>query len=160
VCHDWWTKNRTYLCRASSAYDLSAVRERTGYISNTVTSGGSSFYYQDKTLNAVGGWFYSSNTVLVDTTGGTFTCMTACKTRRPATNTQASLTGTTAQSNVSTASWEFFYKTCSGSTCPVDAGEEVLIGCQCIDEFAEAATIMETMNQAGKDLICSDGTRQ
>jgi hypothetical protein len=160
VCHDWWTKNRTYLCRASSAYDLSAVKERTGYIASTVATSGSSFSYQDKTKNLSGGWSYSSNTVTVDTTGGTFTCMTACKTRRPATNTQASLTGTTAQSNVSTAGWEFFYKTCSGSTCPVDAGEEILIGCQCIDEFAEAATIMETMNQAGKDLICSDGTRQ
>jgi hypothetical protein len=43
--------------------------------------------------------------------------------------------------------------------CPAGAGEEVLISCQCINEFAEAATIMETMNQAGKDLICSDGTK-
>ena len=160
VCHDWWIKNRTYLCRTQTAYDLSAIKERAKNISNTVNAGSSSFSYQDKTLDSSGGWYYSSNTVDANTTGGTTTCVTACKTRKPATNTQASLTGTTAQSNVSTDSWEFFYKACSGDTCPIGAGEEVLIGCQCISEFAEAATIMETISQAGKDLICSDGTRQ
>ena len=73
---------------------------------------------------------------------------------------QASLSGTNAQSNVSTSSWEFFYKTCAASVCPVGDGEEILTDCQCIDEFAEAATIMETMNHAAKDLICSNGDLQ
>lgn len=160
VCHDWWTKERTYLCTTSAAYDLSAIKERTKNISNTVTTGSSSFSYQDKTPDASGEWTYSSNTVAVDTTGGSSTCMTSCKTRKPATNTQASLTGTTAQSNVSTSSWEYFYKTCSGATCPVGSDEEVLIDCQCINEFGEAAAVMEAMDEAGKDLICSDGTKQ
>lgn len=161
VCNNWWTKERTYLCQTSSTYDLNSLKERAANISNTTASGSGSITYQDKTPNAAGGWNYDTNTVSVDTTGGSSGCMTACKTRKPATNTQASLSGTTAQSNVSTSSWEFFYKTCAGTTCPVEAGgEEVLINCQCINEFAEAATIMETMNQAAKDIICSNGVPQ
>jgi hypothetical protein len=160
VCADWWEKERTYFCRNSASHDLSRIKERSAHISNTTASGPGSIVYQDKTPNAAGGWDQTSNAVTTDTTGGSSTCMTACKTRKPATNTQASLSGTTAQSTVSTTSWEFLYKTCTGSVCPLDAGEEILISCQCIDEFAEAATIMETMNQAAKDMICSTGSHQ
>lgn len=160
VCADWWEKNRTYFCRSDSFYDLSRIKERAANISNTASAGSGSFSYQDKTPNSSGGWDYSANTVSADTAGGSSSCMTACKTRKPASNTQASLNGTTAQSNVSTSSWEFFYKTCAASVCPVGDGEEILTDCQCIDEFAEAATIMETMNHAAKDLICSNGNLQ
>lgn len=160
VCNDWWAKTRTYLCQTSLTYEFSTVKERAANISNTASAGSGSFSYQDKTPNSSGGWDYSANTVSADTAGGSSSCMTACKTRKPASNTQASLSGTTAQSNVSTSSWEFFYKTCAASVCPVGDGEEILIDCQCIDEFAEAATIMETMNHAAKDLICSNGDLQ
>lgn len=160
VCNSWWTKERTYLCQTSSVYDFNSLKERAANISNTTTLGSGSITYQDKTPNSSGGWDYSTNTVSADTSGGSSSCMTACKTRKAASNTQASLSGTTAQSNVSTSSWEFFYKTCTASTCPVGGVEEILIDCQCIDEFAEAATIMETMNHAAKDLICSNGDLQ
>jgi hypothetical protein len=160
VCNDWWQKDRTYLCQTSSSYDFSAVKERTKNISNTVTNNTGSVSYQDKTPNANGGWNYDANTVSLDTTEGRSTCTQACKTRKPATNTQASLSGNAAQSNVSTSSWEFSYKTCRNAACPLAPNEEILIDCQCVNEFADAAAIMETMNQAGKDVICSNGVRQ
>jgi hypothetical protein len=160
VTHDWWEKDRTYFCKSSStsSFDLSAVTARSANIQDTTTSGGGTFYYQDVTTNGSGGYVYSSNTATLDTTGGTSSCTTACKTRVPATNTQAALSGTTAQSNVSTSSWQFYYKSCSNAVCPVAAGEEIVTSCQCINDFAESATVMETLNQAGKDLICSNGT--
>ncbi len=160
VCHDWWVKNRAYLCHSPSAYDFSVVKERAANIANTASLGNGSFSYQDKTPDGSGGWTYTSNTVSVDTSGGASSCMTACKTRKPATDTQASLTGNASQADVSTSRWQFFYKSCVGGSCPVDKGEQVLIDCQCISEFADAASIMETLNQAGKDVICSDGTKQ
>ena len=40
------------------------------------------------------------------------------------------------------------------------SGEEIVIDCQCINEFAEAATVIQTLRLAGKDNICSSGQKQ
>jgi hypothetical protein len=36
----------------------------------------------------------------------------------------------------------------------------VVKNCQCINDFAESAAIMETMASAAKDMICSNGLLQ
>lgn len=54
--------------------------------------------------------------------------------------------------------YNYFYHECSSDNkCSSDEGEEVVKACQCINEFAEAAAIMQTMRQAGQDMICSSG---
>jgi hypothetical protein len=158
ACYDWWNKSRTYYCQSSSSYDFSIIQERAANISSTTSSSSSSFSYQDKTQDASGIWSYSTNSVSADTTGSSENCIKACKTQKSTTNTQASLSGTTAQSNVSTESYEYFYHQCGSSGCPAGAGEEILADCQCINDFAESAAITEAMNEAGEDMICSSGT--
>ena len=37
--------------------------------------------------------------------------------------------------------------------------EQIVKDCQCINEFAEAAVIMQSLRQAGKDLICTSGQK-
>ncbi|MFQ5598912.1 MAG: conjugal transfer protein TraN, partial [Nitrospiria bacterium] len=88
-------------------------------------------------------------------------CQTSCKTSRPSINTDASLSGNTAQFRTTTRSTDFFYKSCptvSGSpTCPLDPGETLVTDCRCQDDFAEAASLMEVLKSAGEGLTC-DGT--
>lgn len=158
ACNNWWNKSRTYYCRDSSSYDFSVIQERSANISSTTSSASGSFSYQDKTQDSSGNWTYSTNSVSVDTSGSSENCIEACKTQKATINTQASLSGTTAQSNVSTGSYEYFYHQCSGSGCPAGAGEEILADCQCINDFAESAAITEAMNEAGEDMICLSGT--
>jgi hypothetical protein len=86
----------------------------------------------------------------------------ACKTRKPKRKTDAAFPGQAAQYLADPEGWEFFYKKCDGSSCPLDAsgGEEIVLDCQEISEFAEAATIMNILEQANKDMICSDGVKK
>ena len=162
VCHNWWSKSRTYYCKTTTTFDFSAIKARSANISTTSTAGGGDVTFQDKTPDGSGGWLYSDNTFTADTSSGPAGCMTACKTKKPSINTQASLSGNTAQTNTSTAAWEFSYKTCTSSSgafvCPLSSGEQIVTDCQCINDFAESATIMQTLNDASQGMICSSGT--
>jgi hypothetical protein len=44
--------------------------------------------------------------------------------------------------------------------CPAGDGEEIITDCQCVNEFAEAAAIMQTLRLGAQDMICSDGTKK
>ena len=46
------------------------------------------------------------------------------------------------------------------TSCPAGAGEEIIKDCQCIDEFAETFTLLESLKEAGKDAICSSGEKK
>jgi hypothetical protein len=83
-------------------------------------------------------------------------CEKACKTRKPKVNTQVSASGTAAQ-QLDTQTYDFFYKVCKDNRCPTVAGEECIVDCKCMDDFGEAASIMQSLRMAGQDLICSKG---
>lgn len=55
-------------------------------------------------------------------------------------------------------SYNFYYHQCTkDNVCPAEPGETVVKACQCLDEFADAAAIMQIIRQAGQDMICSSG---
>jgi hypothetical protein len=84
----------------------------------------------------------------------------ACKTRKPSRKTDAVLSGNATQYLSNPDSWDFFYKRCDdNNNCPIDAaaGEQVVTNCQVINEFAEAATIMNVLEGANQDMTCSNG---
>ena len=87
-------------------------------------------------------------------------CEVACKTRVAKTDTQVTTTGTVTDMRVTAQSYDLFYKTCINNICPAEPGEEVVIDCQCLNEFAEAASVIQTLRLAGKDNICSSGQKQ
>jgi len=160
VCRDWWEKKRTYLCDTGESYDFSDARKRMETITGSVTDGSSVLYYQDYRRDENGDWLYESNTVGLPLKDSYDNCEQACKTRKPKEDTQATTTGHTAQSRTTTQSYDFFYKKCVDNICPAEIDEEIVKDCQCINDFAEAASVMETLNAAGKDVICSSGVKQ
>jgi len=154
-CENWWMKTRTYMC-VSTPYDFSSAAQRYGTVTSSVMAGGST--YQDQVL--VGGnWSSLSGSVSMLDFGSHDECQQACKTRKARQDAQVTVTatGTAQQWQNDTASWDTLYHTCEDGACPVEPGEEIIKDCQCLNEFAEAATVMQMLRQASKDMICSDG---
>lgn len=156
VC-DWWHKERTYLCETANAYDFSAAQKRLKVVTSTAKDNTSSFYYSDYRDDGSGTWITEGITSLLPERDAFGDCDIVCKVKTTGTDTQVSDTGTTAKYRQDTQCGTFYYRTCNNGTCPLNAGEDIVKDCQCINEFAEAAAIMQTIRQAGRDMICSDG---
>jgi len=153
LTYDWWQKERVYMCDARS-FDFSTAATRYGAVVDSVVSGGTT--YQDMRL--VGGqWQPDSGSLSMLDFGSHAECEMACKTRRVSSKDQALLSGPVSQAQTDPVSYDILYHTCQDGVCPVGPGEEILKDCQCLNEFAEAATVMQMLRQAQKDMICSDG---
>ena len=159
VCPNFLEKDRTYYCNTNQPFDFSDAQKRVGNIASTTKDNGSSVYYQDLTKDSSGNWTttdYNEGLPERDTAAD---CELACKTEKANTDTQAAISGNASQyQSNNTQSMSFFYKTCVNGACPVGAGETIVEDCQCLDDFGEAAGIMQSMRTAGQDMICSDGT--
>ncbi|MFY9270804.1 MAG: hypothetical protein WAO55_13765 [Candidatus Manganitrophaceae bacterium] len=161
VCRDWWGKRRTYLCNiGEEGYDFSDIQKRMGTITTTADDETTSFYYQDMRKDNSGNWISHGNTINLPKRDPLSKCQSACKTRKPIADTQAGVSGNTSQFRTSTGSYEFFVKSCVSNACPLDPGEELVKSCQCMNEFSEAAAMMQILAEAGRDTICSSGVRR
>ncbi|MBA2934604.1 hypothetical protein HZF05_10910 [Sphingomonas sp. CGMCC 1.13654] len=93
-------------------------------------------------------------------------CEAICKTRAPAASTAAAPVGVTGSQQNDPTGWNVYYHTCSGGVgstdtiCPAGPGEEVVSACGCLDEFPEAAVMMQSVRLAGSDLTCNAGSVQ
>jgi hypothetical protein len=119
--------------------------------------------YQDLRKDPSGNWITDNDSVTLGTRVDYSAPILACKTRKPSRKTDAVLTGNATQYLSNPNTWDFFYKRCDDNgNCPIDAaaGEQIVTNCQVINEFAEAATIMNVLEGANRDMICSDGVRQ
>ena len=158
ICRDWWRKQRTYVC-GSQQYDFSDVATRFGQVVSSTSDNTANLTFQDPRLGPAG-WTVASGSINLPQRDLVSDCEVACKTRIAKTDTQVTTTGNVTDMRVPAQSYDIFYKTCIDTTCPTDPGEEIVIDCQCINEFAEAATIIQTLRLAGKDNICSSGQKQ
>jgi len=161
VCTDWWKKDRVYTCQ-NSGFDFSGSQERVRTIKQSVQDNTSSIYYTDYRKTGDGTWKYEGTTTDVSGVArpaGT-SCQMACKTRKPKPNTATTVTDTKTDFLKNPDSYEFFYKSCSRGSCPAEPGEEIVKDCQCIDDFAEAALIMQILHTCGQDFVCSSGNRR
>jgi hypothetical protein len=160
VCHSWWSKTRTYVCSGGNSFDFTGIQQRVTSINASATDGGSVLTYTDMTPNGSGGYNTSNGSIALTPRNGA-ECPHACKIKRPKSNSQAGTDGNTTQYQTSNQTYSIVYARCDdGGSCPTQAGDIVDIDCQCINEFAEAATILSVLNSAGKDMICSSGTYQ
>ena len=168
-CYNWWTKERVYICK-TKGYNFDKAKQRATTIINSTadanvmsTSTLGSVNYQDYRSDN-GSWGYHNGSMTIPLAGSKQGCMFVCKVRVPVQDTQA-YSGTNTSQYRSINSYAFDYRKCADNngsyTCPYNSskGETVVTNCQCIDEFAEAATIMNTLENAGKDIICSSGVR-
>lgn len=156
ICRQWWQKQREYVCDvAPPSFDL--TRYKT--IKDTTATSGTSFNFTDYRQSADGSWSsVAMNGTLPE--GQTYeTCMPTCKIKKPIRYTEVTLTGTVGDNMMDSNSFETRYLPCSpDNVCPVEPGDQIVTACGCIDEFAQAATIMQSMRLSGADSICSSGT--
>lgn len=154
--YPWWRKDRSYVCRDGEAFDFSALKTRMGRVVGSVREQDGSLDYED--LRQVGGgWLTEAASLQVPPAPDFAECEPLCKTRRLADQAQVSHAGQAADLKTGIATYEFFYHPCRDGRCPATATEEILQDCQCLDEFAEAATILQALRLAGRDQVCSDG---
>ena len=85
-------------------------------------------------------------------------CIPACKLRKVEERAQAAPASTTNDFRRDPSTQVFVYRTCVDGRCPVKEDEEVVVDCQCLNEFNLATATMQALRQAAIDLICSDGT--
>jgi len=161
ICKQWWKKDRKYLCTGSNiGMDFSDARTRAAAVEKSATDAGGSLYYSDQKRDGNGNWITVSNSVVLPASGATTGCELACKTKVPVVGRQAGTAGHTGQYSGTATDYEFRYKACVDGTCPLDAPGEVLVAdCQCLGEFSQAASAMNLVDLAGRDLICSTGRK-
>ncbi len=161
ICKDWWQKDRTYSCIDNNPYDFSDIKQSIGSVTSSATRTGSTMTYTYEGKDETGTWYSYSGVDDLGTIHTYSACEEACKTRIPADHTGASPAGHRGQFVTSTQGWDFYYKVCASGTCPtVGPPEEIVTSCQCISEFAEAATIMLILDETTKDIICSTMVEQ
>jgi len=149
----WWHVERTYQCETDNEYDFDNLKQRTQHISDTTQDNTTSMYYED--YNPDTGMVEGHTTELFDR-GNFDTCEKGCKVRQIVQDTQATTSGTTADYRTSVSSYEDVYRVCVNGLCPVSDGETILVDCSCIDESSKAISLMQVMDDASHDMICSD----
>jgi len=159
ICRDWWQKKRTYVC-GNQTYDFSAIGARFGSVTTSTTDNGARIDFQDKRFSA-DGWTGANGSISLPTRDPSPTCELACKTRVPKSDTQVTISGDVTSNRIPATSYDFFYRVCDrNNVCPVGTREEIIMDCQCINDFNEAATMVQTLRTAGKDTICTTGVKK
>jgi len=156
ICRDWWTAKREYFCYGDEkSFDFTDMKNRSKKIHDTAAESGSTLNYQDLRKDKYGNTVTEPNSIALYKKGAYGDCETSCKTRAPKDDTQAGMSCTTSGARTGTSSYDVFYKRCSNGACPLEQGEELITDCQCMDDFADAASIMEALKEASKDIMCS-----
>lgn len=161
-CRDWWRKERKYRCVTETRWDFSDAKKRVDRITYTTADNLVTMGYQDL-RKSEGEWLTEDKTVTLNSPREDYVRpILACKTRRPKRKTDAAFPGQAAQYLEDPEGWEFLYRKCVENVCPLDpaGGEEIVLDCREIHEFAEAATIMNILQEANRDMICSDGVKK
>jgi hypothetical protein len=154
VKRDWFKKNRTYRCNKKTEFNFDNIIERKAYVDKTVTPGD----YKDKMFSN-GNVTYGSGELFWPDMPTVGPCINMCKTRKAKQTPDMAVSGQIDKNNKpGVTKYDNFYYECDATNqCPSGAGEEVIKACQCLNEFAEAAAIMQVVRQAGQDMICSSG---
>ena len=152
---DWFKKTRKYQCKGNDDYEFTQGLERSGYIYESATSS----EFKDRIRNPeTGEYTYTSGTLTSTQPISLLEYAPMCKTRIAREASDVTQYGTVQDKTISSVKYDVFYKECENNRCPVESSsEEIIKACQNINEFAEAATIMQSLRKAGKDIICTSG---
>ena len=172
IARPWWQKYRTYQCnRSGGEFNFDDAIKRTKKAISTAgetENKGTLINYTDmKKDPKTGLWTSSSENVTLNEPDPTVDCEKRCKIKRAVLSTDMTLVSSADDRRADNTGhdplpaneqWRFVYAPCSDTdVCPTKPGDILLKGCQCLSEFAEVTAVMEALNQAGKDVICSDG---
>ncbi len=150
---NWFEKNRRYRCKGNKRYDVTDALDRQNYVANSATRTA----YQDKRTDpATGQVTYSSASMNILDEVKVEPCQQLCKTKKPRLANDVARSGPVKNLQVDTTTYDFFYHQCLFG-CPMGQGEILVKPCGCVNEFAEAAAMMQTVRMAGGDTVCTSG---
>jgi len=154
VTRPWWNKQRIYMCdTAPTTFDFTDAKIR----SDRATSQASLEQgFKNATKDAAGNWSEENiglgspqdMPVVAD-------CQPVCKVFKVVQDDRVTPDATTSQVKVTPTRKVYRYPSCANNQCPLEAGETIEKDCQCLNDFAEAATIMQSIRFAGQDILCS-----
>ncbi len=148
VCRPWWKIAREYFCENTN--NLNIDYSRPDHISSTISRSSSGYEYEDLVDGRI--ISYQENLSIRDFQ---VNCIKSCKVMKLIDAAQATLEETTNDYRYTPSQYRYEYKTCINDICPLETGETIVEPCQCLDTSAEALLRLETVRQAGIDMICS-----
>ncbi|MBU0908506.1 MAG: conjugal transfer protein TraN, partial [Proteobacteria bacterium] len=162
ITRDWWRKDRTYRCTGNNNFDFSDAARRVDTITRSVednTPSRSNFAFTDaRKDHETGAWTVDEQTVIIPELDPPPDCEMVCKTRKQVADSQAGVNGVSTDYQNSPTRYDTFYHVCDlDNNCPKGPGEVIVDDCRCINEFAEAASAMTVLDEAGRDMTCIDG---
>jgi len=150
----WWRIERVYLCKfEADEYDFGNVLQRTRHIRDTEQDNVTTLCFEDYDPET---GLVTPYTIDLPERSDYETCEQGCKLRKPVQDTEAGAAGTTTDYRTTVDSYVYLYRKCEGNVCPVESGEEIIEDCACLNEFEEAASMMQVLDNAADDLICSE----
>jgi hypothetical protein len=154
----WWLKNRSYRCETSGPNAPNINLDRIAYIydHSTIST------FADERRDALGNIVNATGALNLPSPVTVSDCEMVCKTSKSATSNQVAVSGVTGDKlNAPAAAQEYSFHSCDASNvCPLGAGETVVTPCGCLNNFPEAAAMMQAVRMAGQDTICTSGTPQ
>ena len=149
----WWNIHRTYLCDTGVTLDTDDALDISNTVSSSVNKAGSMIQYEE--YDPATGTTTAKSVTLPDVPEYG-PCEMACKVQKNSANTQTGAEANTWQYQNSVDSIQVIYKSCGPeNVCPVEQGEIIIQDCTCLDEFANAASHMQVMEDAANDMICN-----
>ena len=155
ICHDWWRKTRTYVCR-KSGLDIDLRREAK--IDSTIHGTDTGAQYDDLVkINSV--WTQKPDQFVPSRLETQPDCIPACKLRKWVEPAQATEDSTSRDYRLTSGHYQFIYRLCEDGTCPVKEGEEIVQNCSCINDFNRWISASEVFRISSIDEICSSGKK-
>ncbi len=152
LTRDFFRKDRRYSCASDTGITPEPDLGRAAYILDRSTE----TMLADRTRGADGITAATSRTFGLPDRGSVPACETLCKTHAPTVNTAAAPAGVVGSRQTDPTGWQTFYHACTATNvCLAGPGEEIVSPCGCLDDFPEAAVMMQTVRLGGADLVCT-----
>jgi hypothetical protein len=156
VTRDFFLKERSYRCTVDNQTVPQPDVARGAFIIDHSTE----TMLRDQPRRPDGSFSETSTAFHLPERGSVPKCEAICKTRSPRINNAAAPAGVVGTKQNDPTSYDIFYHSCGGGdACPLGPGEELVSGCGCLDDFPEAAVMMQAVRLAGADLVCTGAQR-
>ena len=140
---DFFERDRRYKCLIDNGEISAPDLSRSAYIIDHSTE----TLLADRTLSSDGSVATSTRAFSLPDRGTVSACEPICKTRAPKANSEVAISGVVGTRQNDPTGWNSFYHSCgTDNVCPLGPGEELVTACGCLDDFPEAAVMMQTLS--------------
>jgi len=157
ICHDWWEKQRTYICEQGEVPQIDYTR--VDRLNSSVAETGTGVSYQDTVLQDDTWTDAGSQSFQLSLEEWVPECVLGCKVAKWVDPNQAPDFTHTGQLRYEGGQYQYEFRICNDDRCPVFPGETVVQDCRCLNAFNEAVLGLEAIRQASIDMICSTDQR-